>query len=140
MMMKPLVPAALSAALLLGACEDGTPDRNMTSIHISVPASDQLKGMSELYRYLGLRRAIVDSGQRCKKVDRGAYQQDWNNLAMWTAHCTDTGDWAIFIAPNDDVQVRQCGDVAQLKLPACKPIQAPAPYSPSAKPMGRGTG
>jgi hypothetical protein len=110
----------VAATGLLAACEDGTPERNMTSVHVTVPASDSLKGMSPLYRYLGLRRAIVDSGQRCKQVDRGAYQRDWNNLAMWTAHCTDTGDWAIFIAPNDDVQVRLCTDLAQLKLPACK--------------------
>lgn len=119
-MPKPIAALALGSALALAGCEDGKPASNVTSVHVSVPASDQLKGMSELYRFLGLRRAVVDSGQRCKKVDRGAYQQDWNNLAMWTAHCTDTGDWAIFIAPNDDVQVRPCTDLAQLKLPACK--------------------
>jgi hypothetical protein len=113
----------LVAAGLLAACEDGTPERDVAKVKIVVPASDALKAMkSDLYRNLGLRRSIVDSGQRCKKVVSGAYQQDWNNLAMWTAHCTDTGDWAIFIAPNDDVQVRRCADEAQLKLPACKPL------------------
>lgn len=117
-----LAAACLAAAFLLAGCEDGAAEGNVTSVRIAVPASDKLKGMSELYRYLGLRRAVVDSGQHCKRVDRGAYQRDWNNLAMWTAHCTDTGDWAIFIAPNDDVQVRPCADLAQLKLPACRPL------------------
>jgi len=121
-MARPIAAFVLAAAGLLAGCEDGVPEQNMTRVRIVVPASDQLKALSPLYRFLGLRRSIVDSGQRCKKVDQGAYQQDWNNLAMWTAHCTDTGDWAIYIAPNDDVQVRRCADSAQLKLPACKPL------------------
>jgi hypothetical protein len=124
--------AALAAGL--AGCEDGAPEQNVSKVRIAVPASDQLQGLSPLYRYLGLRRAIMDSGQRCKKVDTGQYQQDHKNLAMWVAHCTDTGDWAIFIAPNDDVQVRRCADTATLKLPACKPLPPaqPVPNDPSA--------
>jgi hypothetical protein len=123
----------------LAACEDGTPERNVTSVRVAVPASDRLKAMSPLYRYLGLRRSILDSGQRCKKVDNGAFQQDFRNLAMWVGHCTDTGDWAIFIAATDDVQVRRCADLAELKLPACKPLgpAVPVPNEPGAKPAGR---
>ena len=45
---------------------------------------------------------------------------------MWTVRCTDTGDWAVFIAPNGDVQPRRCADEAELKLPACKPGAAAA--------------
>ena len=106
----------------LSACEDGAPERNVAKVRIAVPASDKIAAMTPLYRFLSLRRAVVDSGQRCKKVDTGQYQQDYNNLAMWVAHCTDTGDWAIFIAPNDDVQVRACKETEQLKLPACRPL------------------
>jgi hypothetical protein len=86
------------------------------------PTSDGLKTLNPLYRFLGLRRAMVDSGQRCKKVVRGRYQQEYQNMAMWTAHCTDTGDWAVFIAPSGDVQVRRCGNLKSLGLPLCQPI------------------
>ena len=111
---------------LLAACgEDQQQERTTTVMRAANPISDQLKGMTEVYRYLGLRRAITDSGQRCKKVDRGAYQEEYKTMAYWTAHCTDTGDWAVFIAPNADVQVRQCRHLQQLGLPACRPVAAP---------------
>ena len=115
---------------LLTACgEDGQQqERKTTVMRAANPISDQLKGMTEVYRYLGLRRAITDSGQRCKKVDRGAYQEEYKTMAYWTAHCTDSGDWAVFIAPNADVQVRQCRHQQQLGLPACRTV-APAKAS-----------
>ena len=122
-MMKPLYAALLAASLLLGGCEDGAPEQNVAKVRIAVPASEALKAMeSDLYRFLWLRRAIVDSNQRCKKVDRGAYQEEYKSLAMWVAHCTDSGDWLIFIAASNDVQVRRCSEAAELKLPACKPL------------------
>ena len=122
---------ALAALLLLAGCEDGTPEQNVTQVKAAIPGSDRLAAMAPLYRNLGLWRAIRDAPERCKKVDNGAFQQDYRNLAMWTAHCTDTGQWAIFIAPNDDVQVRPCADTAKLGLPACKPLP-PAPPEPAA--------
>lgn len=116
--------AAVAAAVLaLAACEDGAPEPGGTrQIRAANPTSEGLKGLSPLYRYLGLRRAIVENGQRCKRVDRGAYQQDYKSMAMWAAHCTDSGDWAVFIAPSGDVQVRRCGNLASLGLPLCKPL------------------
>ena len=126
--MKATAITAALALALLGACEDGAPEPNRTKVRAANPTSDGLKGLTELYRFLGLRRAIVDNGQKCKKVDRGGYQQEFKNMAMWTAHCTDSGDWAIFIAPNGNVQVRRCGNLARIKLPACKPLpEAAAP-------------
>lgn len=106
-------------ALLLAGCEDGAPERNVTKVQAANPHSDQLKALSEPSRYLGLYRALRDNGQRCKRVDRGAYQQQYKSMAMWTAHCTDTGDWALYIAPNGDVQVSHCRHAAELKLPRC---------------------
>jgi hypothetical protein len=121
-------------ALALAACgSEEAPPTKVKEVHAANPVSDQLKGLNEVYRYLGLRRAIVDSGQRCKKVDRGAYQEEYKTMAMWTAHCTDTGDWGIFIAPNADVQVRQCRHNAELGLPVCRAAPA-APAAPSAPP------
>ena len=112
-------------ALLLAGCEDGAPEKDVTAVGAANPHSDQLKAMSEPSRNLGLYRAIRDSGQKCKKVEGGGYQQEYRNLAMWTARCSDSGEWAVFIAPNSDVQVRPCADLRTLGLPECRPA-APA--------------
>ena len=109
-----------SVLLLLAGCEDGAPERNVAAVRAANPHSDRLKAVSEAGRNLGLYRAVRDSGQKCKKVERGAFQQDYRNLAMWTAHCSDSGDWAVFIAPNADVQVRRCADLKTLGLPECR--------------------
>jgi hypothetical protein len=110
--------------LLLAGCEDGAPERNVTTVVAANPLSDQLKTLSEPTRHLGLYRAIRDNGRRCKRVDRSAYQQQYKTMAMWTARCTDSGDWAVYIAPNGDVQVSPCGDARELGLPQCAAAQA----------------
>lgn len=114
-------------ALLLAACEDGTPERDVAHVEAANPHSDQLKALSEPMRHLGLYRALRDNGRRCKRVDRGAYRQQYKSMAMWTAHCTDSGDWALYIAPNGDVQASPCKDAKTLGLPEC----APGPSAPS---------
>lgn len=106
--------------MFLAGCEDGTPEQGVTHVVAANPMSDQLKTLSEPTRFLGLYRAIRDNGQRCKRVDRGAYQQQYKTMAMWTAHCTDTGDYSLYIAPNGDVQVSACKDARELRLPECK--------------------
>jgi hypothetical protein len=123
--MKRLAACAAAAALLLAGCEDGAPEPEVRKVEAANSYSDQLKGLSEVYRFLGLRRAILDNNQRCKRVDAGAYQQQYKTMAMWTAHCSDSGDWAIYIAPNGDVQVSQCRHAGQLGLPECR-VPAPA--------------
>ena len=111
--------------LLLAGCEDGSPERDVAQVTAANPHSDQLKALSEPTRYLGLYRAMRDNGQRCKRVDRGGYQQQYKTMAMWTAHCTDSGDWAIYIAPNGDVQVSQCRHATELGLPECRASPPP---------------
>jgi hypothetical protein len=107
--------------LALCACGDSgsQPKQNVKRIEMANPVSDQLKGGNDLYRAIGLRRVIVDSGQRCKNVDAGGYQQNFKNYALWTAHCSDSGDWAVFIAPAGEAEARRCADMARLNLPAC---------------------
>src|SRR3954453_6701070 len=124
--------ALVSASLALAGCGQGPSGGNVASVRLANPQSEQLKGMSELYRNLGLRRAIMDSGQKCKKSEGGAYQQDYKNMAMWTTHCVDSGDWAIFISPGGEVQVRPCADAKTLKLPPCQRRAAAAPAAPAA--------
>jgi hypothetical protein len=117
--------AALGAiGLLLAGCEDGTPERDVAKVVVANPLSDQLKALSEPMRHLGLYRAIRDNGQRCKRVERGAYQQQYKTMAMWTAHCSDSGDWALYIAPSGDVQVSACKDAKELGLPECQAVEA----------------
>ena len=96
----------------------------MTKVVAANPMSDQLKTLSEPTRNLALYRAIRDNGRRCKRVDRGAYQEQYKSMAMWTATCSDSGDWAVFIGPGGDVQVSLCKDARELGLPECKPASS----------------
>lgn len=118
---------AAAGGLLVAGCDDGGPERNVTKVVVANPMSDQLKALSAPTRNLGLYRAIRDNGRRCKRVDQGAYQQQYKTMAMWTARCSDTGDYALYIAPNGDVQVSACKDARELGLPECR---APAAASP----------
>jgi hypothetical protein len=111
----------LAGTLVIAGCDGGgDAARETTKVRPASAYVDKLKGLSEMNRGLALRRAIQDSGSTCKKVDASGYQQDYQNLSMWTARCSDGGDWAVFIAPNGDVQVRACKDSATLKLPECR--------------------
>ena len=114
----------ISAAFALAACEDGAPEpeRKTTVIRPANPTSDNMKSLQPHYRHLSLWRGIRYNRGACKKVDRGAYQEEYKNMAMWTAHCTDSGDWAVFIAPDSSVQAAKCSDLESMRLPPCKPI------------------
>ncbi len=114
--------AVALGGLLVAGCDDGAPTtRNVTKVVVANPMSDQLKALSEPTRNLGLYRAIRDNGRRCKRVDQGEYQQQYKTMAMWTARCSDTGDYAVYIAPTGDVQVSACKDAKELGLPECRP-------------------
>jgi hypothetical protein len=117
-MMKRVMAGA--AVLALAACDSGgdAPTRTK-SISASNPHVEQLKSLSEFNRGMGLRRAARDTGQRCKSVESSGYQQDYKNLSMWTLRCSD-GEYAVFIAPSGDVQVRQCRHMTTLGLPECR--------------------
>lgn len=133
MKMAAIAGGALMLAAL-GGCDggagNGADGRQTVTIKPSSEYVDKLKALSELNRGLALRRAVQDDGGRCKRVERSGYQEDYKNLSMWSLRCSDTGDWAVFIAPNGDVQTRKCADLAELKLPVCRvdalPAQAPS--------------
>lgn len=113
------IAAALALSLVLAGCDSGRQEAAQTkSIRPSNPFVEQLKSLSEQNRGLGLRRAVQDTKQRCKRVETSAYQQDYKNLSVWTLRCTD-GEYAIFIAPSGDVQVRSCEHSQRLGLPRC---------------------
>ena len=87
--------------------------------------SDRLARLPELQRNAVLRRALLDSNSYCKRIEGGRFQQAYKNLKMWTARCDGKYSYAVFIGPDASVQARPCGDLARLKLPACRPVAYP---------------
>ena len=122
--------AASAALLVLAGCDDGAPTNNVAEIRVANPHSDQLKSLSPLNQRIGLMRAIRDSGRRCRRVDALGHQQHYEGMEMWVALCDDGRHWSIFIAPNADVQVRDCAEHGRLGLPVCRPV-APLPPDPN---------
>jgi hypothetical protein len=130
--MKSFTAAALGFALALSGCGDTTPpNAQAPAIRIANPGSDRIKALSPLNQRIGLRRAIRGARETCSRVVGLAYQQQHRDLAMWVALCAGGHNWAVFIAPNEEVQVRDCRETAQLGLPACRPV-APLPPDPMA--------
>ncbi len=82
---------------------------------------ERISALDDLQRGAALRRAIRASGESCDRVEASGFQQDYENLKMWTAKCQSTS-YAVFLAATGDVQVRPCMQTAELKLPACREL------------------
>lgn len=141
--MKQLVLASAAAALLtgLGACGDtgSAPAGNSAKqqqIRIRNRPHEELLALPDNLRRIGLVRAIRETGNRCpKRVEPNpVYQGDYRGMALWTARCDNNRQYAVFIAPNEDVQVRRCEDMARLGLPACRPLPEARPDPPRPRP------
>jgi hypothetical protein len=128
--------AAMSMLLAgLAGCGSGGGEvsQNSSAFQLSNPYADQLRALTPQNRDLALRRAIIDSGERCKRIESSEETGQYKNMATWTARCQGGRDWAVFIAPNGDAQVRSCTHVAQLGLPACKTAAQSGSGSSSSK-------
>ena len=110
---------ALTVPLTLAACDDSQPTQPRQPIVVRSEAQDQLHQLDDMNRDIALKRAILESGFRCKRVTGSGYVQEYRNLSMWTARCDDGRDWAIFAGPDGSAQVRLCKDVVEQGLPAC---------------------
>lgn len=110
---------AFAAAGLAAACDQSQPTQPKQSIVVRSEAQDQLLQLDEMNRAIALKRAIYASGYACKRIAKSGYVQEHENLSMWAAICDDRREWAIFVGPDGSAQVRPCGDLAQLGLPAC---------------------
>lgn len=116
------IAAALVALILAGCDGGGEAAQNRAPTRIVNPYHDQLKALAPQMQRLTLMRAIRDNGKRCGRVEAGAFQEDYRNLALWVAQCEDGRHWSVFIAPNGDTQVRDCSQMDELGLPVCRPL------------------
>lgn len=120
--------ALLAAAAMLPGCNQSQPQNSAQAeptIKVKGPEQQQMHQLDALNLAIALKRAIYDSGYTCKRIDKEGYVADYKNLEMWTAHCVDGRDWAIFVGADGSAQVRDCVDVPRFGLPKCEISQAP---------------
>jgi hypothetical protein len=116
-----LALVALSA-LGLAACGGGESQPATKQQEIAVRSEEQnaLHQLDDMNRDIALKRAILASGLRCKRVVRSGYVTEYKKLSMWQADCDDKRSWGIFVGPDGSAQVRPCTDNARFQLPECK--------------------
>ncbi|HEY0627319.1 MAG TPA: hypothetical protein VGD10_11375 [Allosphingosinicella sp.] len=116
------------ALILLGGCDGGGNDapRQVKKIEVTGEGSyiGKLRALKQSDRDLVLRRAVIDSGQRCRRVVGSQEIGTYENLTAFAVNCEPQRAWAVFVAPNGDTQVRSCEHVQQLGLPACPTAQS----------------
>lgn len=125
----------IAAMALLSGCgsSEPAPAPVQKQIKVQGEAQKQLAAANDMDRAIGLKRAIYDSGNVCKRLTESKFLIDYGNLAMWRATCADGKSWAVFIAPEGSAQVRPCADLAELKLPLCDVTSA----TPETKTAGK---
>jgi len=109
-------------ALLLAACGGASeqPATNQPDIAVRSEEQNALHQLTDMNRDIALKRAILASGLRCKRVVRSGYVTEYKKLSMWQADCDDNRSWGIFVGPDGSAQVRPCSDNARFQLPECK--------------------
>lgn len=120
--------------LALAACEDNPATQPSQPIVVRSEGQDRLHQLDDMNRAIALKRAIYEAGADCRRVTKSGYVGEYENTSYWTATCQDrferTRDWALFVGPDESVQVRLCEDVVKAGLPPCvikPPAEAPAP-------------
>ena len=115
---------ALLMLLPLAACgqESSAPPAKQP-ITVRSDGQNRMHQLNDLNRAIALKRALHDSGAECRLVTKSGYVGEYENTSYWTATCEDkfkrNRDWALFIGPDESVQVRLCEDVVKAELPAC---------------------
>lgn len=127
----------LGSLLALAACADGrdvelpkneAAAENRQHISMRNEHHEQLLQLPPESQRIAMMRAVRRTGNRCQRVDNAGYQQEYLNMRMWVAQCgVEQKTFAVYIAPNGDVQVRDCAQAGQLELPRCEGLPPPAP-------------
>jgi hypothetical protein len=120
------MPRLLLSFLLIAAvaaCDDNPATQPSQPIVVRSEGQDRLHQLDDLNRAIALKRAIYESGNECRRVTQSGYVGEYENTSYWTATCEDrfgrTRDWALFVGPDESVQVRLCEDVVEAGLQAC---------------------
>jgi hypothetical protein len=121
------IVAAAALVSLVAGCEDSQPTQPNRPIVVRSAVQDRLHSLDELNLKIAMRRAIFGAGSTCQRVETAGYVQEYGNLSMWTASCSDGRSWAVFVAPDGTAQLRLCNTMAELNLPACEIRKAPRP-------------
>lgn len=129
----PKIIVGLAVPLGLMACDQSSTDAPARRpIEVRSAQQDQLHRLNNLDRAIALKRAIQSSNMPCKRLEASRFVTRHGSLDMWTASCDDGRQWALFVGADDSVQVRDCREMAQFKLPACG-----APGQPVAVAVGQ---
>jgi hypothetical protein len=126
MRLLPITALALFTAACGSSGSNSQATTNEPQIAVRSDEQNQLHQLSDEMRDIGLKRAILASGLRCKRVTRSGYVAEYNRLSMWEADCDDGRKWGIFVGPDGSAQVRPCTDMARFKLPECVIVADPS--------------
>jgi len=125
--------ALLALLAALAGCDDSPATQPSQPIVVRSEGQDKLHQLDDMNRAIALKRAIYESGFDCRRVVNSGYVGEYENTSYWTASCQDrfgrNRDWALFVGPDESVQVRLCEDVVKAGLQPCviKPgAKAPA--------------
>ncbi|MDB5698394.1 MAG: hypothetical protein JWN69_1198 [Alphaproteobacteria bacterium] len=115
-----VIAVAVSAgALAVGGCDSGGDAPQKVTKRVKPnPFQDKLLALNDRDRMLALKRAVQDDAGQCPRISGSTYQQDYQGMAMWVAHCSNR-EWAVYLSPSGIVQVRACSEAKQLGLPEC---------------------
>lgn len=118
----------MSATLVLAAsaCNKSQPSPDTPKIDVRGAEQEGLHKLDAYHLAIALKRAIFDLGYTCQRVERAGFVGKYENLDMWTAHCSDGRDWAIFSGPDGSAQARDCKDLKGSGIPQCKISKLPA--------------
>lgn len=124
------LPLLLIAAA--AGCNDNPATQPSQPIVVRSEGQDKLHQLDDMNRAIALKRAIHETGAECRRVTKSGYVGEYENTSYWTATCEDrfgrTRDWALFVGPDESVQVRLCEDVVKAGLQPCtiRPAASPA--------------
>lgn len=114
-----LIATSCLAVAACGSDTDAPAASKQAEISVRSEEQNALHQLSDSNRDIALKRAILASGLRCKRVTRSGYVAEYKKLSMWSASCDDGRNWGIFVGPDGSAQVRPCADMQRFQLPAC---------------------